>query len=451
VPDIALYFQAHQPTRLRWYTAFDAGGDWFDRERDLAILQRVATRCYRPALGLLLDLAARHRGDLCFSISISGTLLEQWREACPDLIHLVKELVGTGCCEPLAETSHHSLASLAESGEFEAQVRAQMETLGSLFGVRPRVFRNTELIYSDRIAGRVSMIRGDRGEAMFDGILAEGADRLLAGRPAGGIYRSAPPTESVQAGAEPLPVLLRDHRLSDEIAFRFEADAHAGRRHPLTARDFARFASERIARDAEPTSGVGPRVHLIGMDLETFGEHLPSALGVFDFLEGLPGAILREPGACGPMRFVTPSQAIEARASASPGDAEVWRVETPASWADESRDVSAWLGNPMQREAFAAHAQVAHELELASRAGIASGDAPTNQELSALVESARRLSTSDHWYWMSTKPGSDGRVHDYFRAYASPYDAFVNYANVLADVRRRARELQASRPRVPSA
>ncbi len=433
MPAVVLYLQAHQPHRLKWTSAFADADDWFDHDRNASILDRVATRCYRPTLGLLRDLASRHPGRFRFALAISGTLLTQWERHAVDLLHLVRDLTSDGACELLAETSHHSLASLAQglAHEFESQVQGHVDRLESLFGVRPRIVRNTELIYSDAIAARLASMLGRDARPMFDAVIAEGIDTLLAGRSVAARFQAPRPIEP--PAREPLECLLRDHALSDSIAFGFHNLA-ANASRPAQA-----FA-DRLAHHATGT-------HLIGLDIETFGEHLPSSLGVFDFLEDLPSAVARTTSLSGPIEFLTPSQAV-ARHRATNTPAVIWSAPTPTSWADASRDTSAWLGNPMQREAFALHADVGRELEAARRAADIAGDATLNGDLARLHSAWRDLSTSDHFYWMSTKVGDDARVHDYFRAYDSPYDAFLNYANVLRALRSRARASLPAQTRV---
>lgn len=429
MPAVVLYLQAHQPHRLKWTSAFADASDWFDHDRNASILDRVATRCYRPALGLLRDLASRHPGRFRFALSISGTLLTQWERHAVDLLHLVRDLTTSGACELLAETSHHSLASLAPDlpHEFEDQIHHHVDRLDSLFAIRPRIVRNTELIHDDAIAARLASMQGPHARPMFDAVIAEGVETLLAGRSVAGRFHDAYTVEA--APREPLECLLRDHALSDSIAFGFH---HLARQGSNPAQAFA----DRLAHH---TTGT----HVIALDIETFGEHLPASLGVFEFLEDLPGAVARTPSPMGPIEFLTPSQAIaHHRETHTPPS--IWSAPAPTSWADASRDVSAWLGNPMQREAFALHAEIGRELHAARSAADVAGNASLIRNLALLHAAWRDLSTSDHFYWMSTKVGDDARVHDYFRAYDSPYDAFLNFANVLRALRSRARALAPS-------
>ncbi len=434
MPAVVLYLQAHQPHRLKWTSAFADAEDWFDHDRNASILDRVATRCYRPTLGLLRDLASRHPGRFRFALSISGTLLTQWERHAVDLLHLVKDLTSDGACELLAETSHHSLACLSRDlpHEFEDQIRHHVDRLESLIGLRPRIVRNTELIHDDFIAARLASMQGPQAQPMFDGVIAEGVDTLLAGRSVAGRFHARTTPDS--PAREPLGCLLRDHALSDSIAFGFHHLAPQGS-NPAQA-----FA-DRLAHHATGT-------HLIALDIETFGEHLPASLGVFEFLEDLPSAVARTPSPKGPIEFLTPSQAI-ARHRETNTPPSIWSAPAPTSWADASRDVSAWLGNPMQREAFALHAEIGREIDAARRAADIAGNTDPQRNLARLHIAWRDLSTSDHFYWMSTKVGDDARVHDYFRAYDSPYDAFLNYANVLRALRSRAQGLLPPQPHSP--
>lgn len=389
--DIVFYFQVHQPFRLRRYTFFDIGHrhDYFDDEENARILRRVAEKCYRPMNALLLDQIERHAGALRLAFSLSGTVIDQLEAWSPETLESFVALARTGCVEFLCETSHHSLAALARPEEFARQVAAQSERVTGLFGRRPTTFRNTELVCSNAIAAQVEALG-------FDGMLAEGADPLLGWRSPHHVYRTE--------GTASLKLLLRDYAFSDDIAFRFSNRAWS--EWPLTADRFAHW----LHQLPERSEWVG-----LFMDYETFGEHQWVDTGIFDFMAHLPDAVLADPG----FRFLTPSEVLAQRDPVARLD-----IPHPISWADTERDLTAWLGNPMQLAAQAALYDLLPALLAA--------DDPD------LMTDWRRLSTSDHLYYMCTKWFSDGDVHKYFSPYNDPHDAFIAFMNVLDDLSRRA-------------
>lgn len=383
---VCFYFQVHQPYRLRHYTFFDIGADAFyeDEDANCDILLKVARKCYLPMNALLLSLIRRHEGRFKVSFSLSGTALDQFAAYAPELIQSYRELVATGCVELLSETYNHSLAFLYSPDEFREQVRLHDDRIEELFGVRPTVFRNTELIYNNALARAVE----DMGYAA---ILAEGADHVLGWRSPNYVYRPA--------GCDKLKLLLKNYRLSDDIAFRF-SDRNWPE-FPLTAEKFAHWAG---------TAALSGDLINLFMDYETFGEHQWEASGIFQFMEALPDRLLRLPG----FRFVTPSEAAAEHEPVAELD-----VHNFMSWADAERDLTAWLGNDMQHDAI----ETVYRLEERVKA---SGD-------DGLLRTWRRLQTSDHFYYMCTKWFADGDVHSYFNPYGSPYDAYINYMNVMAD------------------
>jgi alpha-amylase len=388
---VVFYFQVHQPFRLRRYTFFDIGrsSQYFFDESNERIVQRVAEKCYQPMNELLLRRIEATGGAFRCSFSISGTALDQFARWTPWVIESFQRLAATGAVEFLAETSHHSLASLFDGEELRVQVRSQARRIQELFGVRPTTFRNTELVCSNAIARQAEALG-------FSCILGEGADHLLGWRSPHRVYRPE--------GCERIKLLLRSYRLSDDIAFRFSN--RGWDQWPLRAERFASWVE-----------ALPPRDDMVGlfMDYETFGEHQWRDTGIFDFMERLPEEILARG-----MRFQTPR---EAAASADP--AGRLDIAYPVSWADAERDLTAWLGNDMQRAANQALWEI-------GRAVRSTGD-------SALHADWRRLTTSDHLYYMCTKWFSDGDVHKYFSPFQSPHDAYVAFMNVLDDVDRRAR------------
>jgi alpha-amylase len=389
---VCLYFQVHQPYRLRRYSVFDTDRHYFDEFQNAELLRKVAQRCYLPAGRMLLDAIKEHEGRFRLAFSLSGVVLEQLEQSAPEVIETFAELSATGCVEFLSETYYHSLAFLYSREEFRTQVEMHRALIKKLFGQEPRVFRNTELIYNNDLAHFVSHMG-------YDGILAEGADQILGTRTPNELYR--PPH------APKLKLLLKNYRLSDDIAFRFSN--RNWEQWPLTAEKFAQWVNQ--------INGHGQLCNLF-MDYETFGEHQWAETGIFDFMRHLPGQILKSSAE---NRFLTPSQVID---TFQP----VGEIDVPhmISWADSERDLSAWLGNAMQSNAL-------HELHKIEAALKEKGDAQ-------LLSDWRRISTSDHFYYMCTKYWSDGDVHKYFSPYESPYDSYINFMNVLDNIQTRLRE-----------
>lgn len=384
---ICLYFQVHQPYRLRRYNYFDVGREhrYFDGDRNREILNEVSERCYLPALAMLEGLLARHP-RFAASFSLSGTVLEQLAAWEPTVLDAFRRLAASGRVEFLAETSHHSLAWLASREEFAAQVELHRERLREALGVEARVFRNTELIYSDTLAAAVE-------ELGFHGVLADGVEPLLETRSPARVYRAATPRG--------LALLVRHYRLSDDIAFRFSDRSWP--EWPLTPIKYDRWIS-----------GVEGDVVSLFMDFETFGEHQRAETGIFEFFEGWVDRRLARRGAA----FLTPSTAIESLPLR-----ETLSAPRLLSWADQARDISAWQGNDLQRDALG-------KLFALERRVRASGSA-------ALADDFRRLSTSDHFYYMATKTEGDDKVHSYFSPFDSPYDAYITYMHVVSDLERR--------------
>ena len=381
---ICLYFQVHQPTRLRQYRFFDIGKDshYYDDFANRTILKRVAQKCYLPMNELLLEAITKSKGKFKVAFSISGSALEQFDRYAPEVLESFRKLAATGKVEFLCETYYHSLASLASPSEFIHQVEKHKAHIQEEFGVTPTTFRNTELIYSDAIARQVY----DLG---FKNMLTEGARHIMGWQSPNYVYT---------AESQPkLRLLLRNYGLSDDVAFRFSDKGW--NEWPLTAEKFTGWLKE----------AEGDVVNLF-MDYETFGEHQPAESGIFDFMRALPAAVLADGG----MEFVTPSQAIKnikPVASLS--------VPDPISWADEERDLSAWLGNELQQVAYNKLYRLTEKLAII-------GDPELWADFGHLQE-------SDHLYYMCTKFFSDGEIHKRFSPYDTPYEAFINYMNVLSD------------------
>lgn len=381
---ICLYFQVHQPTRLRLYRFFDIGKDshYYDDFTNRTILKRIATKCYLPMNEMLLDLVKESKGKFKVAFSISGSALEQFDRYAPEVTESFKALADTGSVEFLCETYNHSLAALASRQEFEHQVLKYKAAVEKYFGVTPKTFRNTELIYSDSIGKDVY----DLG---FKTMLTEGARHIMGWMSPNYVYNN-----EFKSG---LKLLLRNYTLSDDIAFRFSNRSWS--EWPLTAEKYLDWLK----------SSEGDIINLF-MDYETFGEHQGSESGIFDFMKALSKLILKDPE----LDFVTPARAVAKYKSV--GDLS---VPEPISWADEERDLSAWLGNELQQDAFRKLYALQEKLSLADDA--------------ALWADFGHLQESDHLYYMCTKFFSDGEVHSRFNPYTTPYEAFINYMNVLSD------------------
>jgi alpha-amylase len=388
---VCFYFQIHQPFRLRRYSVFDTDRHYFDHHKNGEIIRKIAQKCYLPANQMMLDVIRQHHGKFRISYSISGAALEQIQEFAPEVLDTFHQLNQTGCVEFLAETYYHSLSFLYTREEFRAQVEKHRALIRKHFGQEPRVFRNTELIYNNDLAHFVSHMG-------YDAIVTEGADHVLGYRSPNFVYR--PPH------APKLKLLLRNYRLSDDITFRFSN--RSWEQYPLTADKFAKWVNQ--------INGNGQLCNLF-MDYETFGEHQWAETGIFDFIRHVPGEILKTPE----NDFLTPGQIIDRYDS-------VGEVDVPhmISWADTERDLSAWLGNAMQSNAL-------HELYKLEGPLKEKGD-------EQLLTDWRKITTSDHFYYMCTKYWADGDVHKYFSPYESPYDSYINFMNVLDNVRARLRE-----------
>ncbi len=379
---ICFYFQVHQPFRLRRYRFFDIGNDhyYYDDFSNESILQKVAQKCYLPANELMLDLIQKNKGKFKIAYSISGIAMDQFRLYAPEVLESFKKLADTGQVEFLSETYAHSLSALKGKEEFERQVRAHDQLIKEHFGQEPKVFRNTELIYSDEIGAMVA----DMG---FKAMLTEGAKHVLGWKSPNYLYCNAINPK--------LKLLLKNFKLSDDIAFRFSNKTWSD--YPLTADKFVDWLNQ-IPEKEEVVN--------LFMDYETFGEHH----GIFDFLEALPENVFKN----SPFTFSTPSEVARKLQVVS-----AVNVPNPISWADEERDLTAWLGNELQNEAFDKLYSLGEKVYESGNDGI--------------KQDYAYLQVSDHFYYMSTKFYSDGEVHSYFNPYDTPYDAFINYMNVLSD------------------
>lgn len=387
---ICLYFQVHQPLRLRKISLIDVLSGrvpqsvkqaYFNYELNEQIFKKVANKCYIPSCELLLKLIDENGGDFRISFSLTGIFLDQCSMFGKEVIDAFRRLADTGKVDFLAETYYHSLSAFLSDGEeFENQVKMQHEAIKSLMGVEPVVFRNTEAIFSNSIALRAEKLG-------YIGIVAEGIERVLNGRSPNNIY-------SVK-GCNKIKVLMRNYSLSDDIGYRFSA--RGWKEWPLTAEKYAKWLA----------NCDGQCINIF-MDFETFGEHHWSETGIFDFLRHLPSACLQHQN----LNF---KMAREVAAWDDRGEID---VPHPISWADAERDLSAWLGNDMQKACF-------HEIDSIGRAA--------KQKGGEYLETWRLLQSSDHLYYLCTKSLSDGDVHKYFSHYPSPYEGFINYMNIIQD------------------
>jgi len=387
------YFQVHQPLRLRHFSIFEPVGKsvlerYFDDALNRQILEKVAKKCYLPANKAVLDLINETDGKFRVSYSITGMALEQFGLYAPEVLDSFKQLAKTKCIEFLDETYHHSLSFLYSKEEFKEQVKMHNRAIKNLFSFSPKIFRNTELIYNNELANFVEKLG-------YKGILAEGADHILQWKSPNFIYK--PKT------AKNIKLLLKNYRLSDDIAFRFSEKSW--KEFPLTAPKFASWVNA--------INGNGNVANLF-MDYETFGEHQWEDKGIFSFLRHLPHEILKHPD----NDFLTLSEAISRYKAVGELD-----VHNLISWADVERDLSAWLGNKMQQEAI----KEIYMMETAVK----------NSKDNELLDKWRKLQISDHFYYMCTKWFNDGDVHKYFNPYDSPYESFIAFMNIINDMKMR--------------
>jgi len=402
MPTVCLYLKAHQPRRIKRYRVFDIGVDheYFNdaSETDVnneKILKKVVEKSYVPTNTLLLKLLKKYP-SFKVSFSLTGTLLDQLEEYTPEVIALFQQLVMTGRVEILGETYHHSLSFFYSLPEFERQVELHKKKIKQLFDLEPHVFSNTELAYNNDLA-KWADTKG------YTGIIAEGWDPILGWRSPNYVYQPS--------NIKNLRLLLKNYKLSDDIAFRFSE--RSWQEYPLTVPKYAEWISAH--------NGDGQVINLF-MDYETFGEHQWKETGIFDFLENLPKEILKNQD----NNFMTPSEVIAAYSPV--GEIDVSQVMT---WADTDRDLTAWVGNKMQQDAIAAAYALEKEI-------LATKDAK-------LINDWRHLLTSDHFYYMCTKWFSDGDVHAYFSPYESPYEAFIAYMNAMKDVQFRVAQKRGKR------
>ena len=382
---ICFYFQVHQPFRYRRYRFFDIGNDhyYYDDFANESIMRKVADRCYLPVNKLMLEQIKKHKGQFKIAYSISGLALEQFELYAPEVLDSFKALADTGHVEFLSETFSHSLVALKNKDLFIQQIQEHDALIEKYFGQKPTVFRNTELIYSDEIGQTIA----DLG---FKAMLTEGARHILGWKSPNYLY--------VNAINPRLKVLMRNFKLSDDIAFRFSNKEW--NEYPLTADKYVRWMNSKPEDE----------IFNLFMDYETFGEHQGAETGILKFLEAFPDEAIKN----GKLQFATPSEVADKFQPVS-----AVNVPHTISWADEERDLTAWLGNQLQNEAFNKLYDLSDRMKKVTDAD--------------LLKDWHYLQASDHFYYMCTKFFSDGEVHKYFNPYDNPYEAFINYMNVLND------------------
>ena len=394
--NIVFYFQVHQPYRLRHINVLDIGkkANLFDDALNGQVMRKVAQKCYLPTNNLLLSLIKKHAGRFKIAYSITGTAIEQFKLYSPETLDSFKALADTGCVEFLGETYYHSLAFLYDTNEFLDQVAMHRELMKNEFGYFTETFRNTELIYQDKLSDLVFEIEG------FKTIITEGVERILQWRT---------PLYAYKNYSKDINLLLKYYQLSDDIAFRFSDRDWP--EYPLTVGKFVNWIDHLTLAEKKNRNQF---LNLF-MDYETFGEHQWAESGIFDFMQHFPDEVLKREH----LGFATPKETF----ALSNYQQEALSFPEPVSWADEQRDLSAWLGNDMQLNAIETLYELLEKVKT-------KGDPQ-------LLEIARKLSTSDHFYYMCTKYFQDGDVHKYFSPYDSPDQAYIYYINALADLEER--------------
>ena len=382
-----MYMHVHQPMRLGKYRVFDIGrhSNYFDKDLNKKILERVIKKCYEPTNQKLLELIQKTDGKFKVSFSITGILLHQLKDY-PHVIESFQKIIDSGACELVGETYYHSLAYVFSKDEFKDQVKMQERNLNKTFGVKPTIFRNTELVYQNEV-GKLAEEMG------YKAVLAEGWDKVLGWRSPCFVYKGA---------GSNIKLLLKNYRLSDDVAFRFSNQGWKG--WPLTADKYAQWVNK--------YNGNGQVINLF-MDYETFGEHQWSETGIFNFLSHMPLEIMKLGD-----DFVLPSVAV----ARYPVMGEI-SFPHIVSWADTERDLSAWMGNGMQDSALKDIYAIEQDIK--------------EFGTSEMIEEWRKLQVSDHFYYMCTKWFSDGDVHKYFNPYDNPYEAFLTFMNALSDLKQR--------------
>ena len=386
MPTVSLSFKVHIPYRLQKIDPAGIGysGNYFDAKANKTAVDKFADECYLPANAILLDLIKKYKGNFKIAFSITGTAIELIQEYRPEVIKSFKELAGTGCVDFFAETYYHSLSWLHSKKEFVRQVQNHHNLIVDLFGTEPVVFRNTELIYDNELARFIAGLG-------YKGILCEGLDRILNGRSANQTYASP--------GNGDFGVLLRNVRLSDDIAYRF--DDTTWNEQPLTAGKFSSW----LHVQKENACNVN-----LFFDYETFGIHKKLSTGIFDFLAHLPGEILKDKA----WRFVTPAEAIE---NCYPKD--IYNVPKTISWEDKEVQNCVWCENMMQNNKL----RKIYSIE----------EMVHSSNIPGALERWGRLQSADHFYYMCNDGRSSNDTYRLLNPFVSPEEAYENYRNAVMD------------------
>jgi alpha-amylase len=383
---VCFIFQVHQPYRYRKYRFFDIGKDdyYYDDYANETILRKIADKSYLPANKVMLEQIKKHKGKFKITFSMSGIVLDQFKMYCPDVLSSFQELAATGQVEFLAETYPNSMVSLVDEKMFSEQIKVHHDLIQNTFGLKPKVLKNSELIYSDEI-GEMAYRMG------FDGMITEGAKHILGWKSPNFLYCNTLNPR--------LKLLMRHFRFSDDISFRFSNSSWS--EYPLTADKFAGWVKN-LPKEEEIIN--------VFINYETFGQMQPKSSGIFEFFRYLPEKMLKPGG----LEFATPSEVIRKHQPVS-----AIHVPHAISWADEERDLSAWLGNELQKEAFDKLYKLKDRMKLCKD--------------ERMWKDWNYLQSIDHFYYMCTKFFSDGEVHKSFNPYGNPYEAFINYMNVMTD------------------
>ncbi|MGC8872398.1 MAG: glycoside hydrolase family 57 protein [Caldimicrobium sp.] len=396
---IIFYFQVHQPFRVSKYSFFDIGSSksYFDEELNRYVFNKVADRCYLPANEMFKELILRSEGLFKISYSLTGTFLEQAKLYRPEVYKSFLDLWQTGGVELITETYYHSLASIFDLDEFLEQISEHFELMKREFGIEPSVFRNTELIYFDKLSDVLLNF------PQIKTILIEGADRILMG--------DSPLYPRLSYNHAHL-LLLKHYKLSDDIAFRFSDRSWS--EYPLTAEKYVKWVKDLTLIERE-----GKNLYLcLFMDYETFGEHQWKESGIFEFMKKTIELLLQEKE----IKFIFPSEVHQTLNYTPKG----LSVPTPTSWADTERDLSAWLSNSLQWNAMKTVYELLRKAKSKGR--------------SELIPILKKLTTSDHFYYMCIKYFQDGDVHKYFSPYDLPENAYKYYINILTDLEEKLEE-----------
>ena len=383
---ICFYLNVHQPIRLRTYRFFDIGASdyYFDDYQNRYIVRRMSERSYLPMNNLLMQLIEKYEGKFKLALSISGVTLDLFEKYAPDTLESFKRLVATGCVEIVGETYAHSFASLFKKAEFERQVKLQNQALKKHFGVKPKVFCNSELVYSDEIGAMVA----DLG---FKAVITEGAKHILGWKSPNFVYANAL--------NDKLAVLLRNYSLSEDIVMRFSNKQWS--EYPLTAE---KYVSWMLA------TGEGQQCINLCMDYEAFGDHHTADTGIFDFMQALPQQVFNSQQ----LQFGTPSEVV-----AQNKPVAAIHVPLPISWIDEERALTRWTVNDLQRDAF----DKLYNLQI-----------PLRSKNQTLQEAYMAMQDCSNFYYMNMGNLAVDMTNKYTNPYGSAYQAYINYMNIISDM-----------------